>query len=109
MLVSIVESQWLRLLVMHYNPHVMFANYKKIVQHAIPSLVVKAMEQYVMLALDLGVIPTIYFNLWMSRSKHDKFALMINFNNYHPTIGIVLHLLSFVNLKKGPQLHIGLL
>jgi hypothetical protein len=109
MLISILESQWLRLLVMHYNPHVMFANYKQIIQHAIPSLVVKAMEQYVMLALDLSVIPTIYFNLWMSKFKHDKFALMINFNNYHPTIRIVLHLPSFVNLKKCPQLHIGLL
>lgn len=86
---------------MHYNPHAMFANYKQIVQHAITSLMVKTMEQYVMLALDLGVIPTIYFNLWMSRFKHDKFVLMINFNNYHLTIGIVLHLPSSINLKKA--------
>ncbi len=94
---------------MHYNPHVMFPNYKEMVQHAIPSLVVKTMEQYVMSFLDLGVIPTFLKNLWMSRSKHDKFALVINFNNYHPTLGIVLHLPSFVHLKKNPQLFIGLL
>ncbi len=70
---------------------------------------VKTMEQYVMVTLDLGVIPTISFNLWMSKSEHDKFALVINFKNYHPIVGIVLHLSSFVNLKKDPQLLIGLL
>jgi hypothetical protein len=86
----------------------MFPNYKQMVQHVIPSLVVKTMEQYVMSALDLGVIPIISFNLWISRSKHDKFALVINFNNYHPILGIVLHLSSFVDLKKDPQLFIGL-
>jgi hypothetical protein len=36
----------------------MFPNYKEMVQHAILSLVVKTMEQYVMSSLDLGVIPT---------------------------------------------------
>jgi hypothetical protein len=63
MLISIVESQWLRHLVMHYNPHVMFPNYKQMVQHAIPSLVVKTMEQYVMSVLDLGFMPIISLNL----------------------------------------------
>jgi hypothetical protein len=67
------------------------------------------MEQYVMSALDLGVIPIVFFNLWMSRSERDKFVLVINFNNYHPIIGIVLHLSSFVDLKKNPQLLINLL
>ncbi len=67
------------------------------------------MEQYVMSTLDLGVIPTISFILWMSKSEHDKFVLVINFNNYHPIIGIVLHLSSFIDFKKDPQLLIGLL
>jgi hypothetical protein len=30
-LISIVESQWLKHLVMHYNPHFMFPNYKQMV------------------------------------------------------------------------------
>jgi hypothetical protein len=87
----------------------MFPNYKQMVQHAILSLVVKTMEQYVMSALDLNVIPTISFNLWMSRSEHDKFALVINFNNYHFIVGIVIHLSSIIDLKKDPQLFISLL
>ncbi len=42
----------------------MFPNYKQMVQHAIPSLVVKTMEQYVMSVLDLGFMPIISLNLW---------------------------------------------
>ncbi len=67
------------------------------------------MQQYVMLTLDLNVIPTISFNLWMPRPEHDKFVLVINFNNYHLIVGIVLRLLSFVELKEKPQLFISLL
>jgi hypothetical protein len=51
------------------------------VKHAIPSLVAKTMEQYVMLALDSCVIAIASFDLWMSRSRHDTFALVINFIN----------------------------
>jgi hypothetical protein len=58
-----------------------FLNYKQLVQHAIPSLVVKTMEQYVILTLDSCVITTTSFDLWMSRYGHDTFALVINFIN----------------------------
>jgi hypothetical protein len=51
------------------------------VEHAILSLVVKAMEQYVMTILDLCVTTTTSFDLWMSKFGHDTFALVINFIN----------------------------
>jgi len=51
------------------------------VQHVIPSLMVKTMEQYVILALDSYVTTIASFDLWMFRSKHDTFVLVINFIN----------------------------
>jgi hypothetical protein len=51
------------------------------VKHVIFSLVGKTMEWYVMLALDSCVIAIASFSLWMSRSGHDTFALVINFIN----------------------------
>ncbi len=44
MLIFVVESQWLKHLVMHPNLQVVFPNRKQMVQHAILSLVVKTME-----------------------------------------------------------------
>jgi hypothetical protein len=41
---SIVESQWLKRLVMHQNPQSAFSNYKQMVQHSISSLVVKTID-----------------------------------------------------------------
>jgi hypothetical protein len=42
---------------------------------------VKTVEQYVIPTLDSWVTTTTYFDLWMSRFKHDMFVLMINFIN----------------------------
>jgi hypothetical protein len=50
---------------MRQNPQIVFSNWKQMVKHAIPSLVVKTMEQYVMLALDSCVVITTSFDLWM--------------------------------------------
>jgi hypothetical protein len=54
-------------------------NYKQMVKHAIPSLVAKTMEQYLMSTLDSCVTVTTSFNLWMSKFRHDTLALVINF------------------------------
>ncbi len=72
--VSIVESQWLRCLVIHQNPQIVFLNHKQMVQHAIPLLVVKTMEQYVIPTLDSCVTITTSFDLWMSKFGHDTFV-----------------------------------
>jgi hypothetical protein len=42
------------------------------VQHAI-------MDKYALLALDFCVTLTASFDLWMSKSEHHTFALVINF------------------------------
>ncbi len=44
----------------------MFLNCKQMIQHAIPSLVAKTMEQYVISALDSCVTIITSFDLWMS-------------------------------------------
>jgi hypothetical protein len=51
------------------------------VQHAIPSLVVKTMELYEIFILDSCVIAITSLDLWMLESRHDKFVLVINFVN----------------------------
>jgi hypothetical protein len=79
--IFIVENQQLRHLIMHQNPRVMFPNWKQMVQHAIISLVAKTMDHYIMPALDFFVTTIVSFYLWMSRSKHDTFTLVINFIN----------------------------
>jgi len=81
MLISVAENQWLKHLGMCQNPIVVFPNKKQMVQHTIPSLVAKTMDQYVMPALDPCVITNVSFDLWMFRSGHDTFALVINFIN----------------------------
>jgi hypothetical protein len=63
------------------NPRVVFPNQKQMVQHIILSLMVKTMDHYVMSTLDSCVIVTTSFDLWMFRSRHDTFMLVINFIN----------------------------
>ncbi len=52
------------------------------VQHFIPKLVAKTMEKFVMPTSE-SCITKISFDLWMSRSGQDTFALVINFINSH--------------------------
>jgi hypothetical protein len=51
------------------------------VEHGTPSLVAKTMDKYVLPTLDYCVMAIVSFDLWMSRSAHDTFTLMINFIN----------------------------
>jgi hypothetical protein len=51
------------------------------VEHAIPSLVAKTIDKYVLATLDYCVMAIVSFDLWMSKSTHDTFALVINFIN----------------------------
>jgi hypothetical protein len=54
-----------------------------VVQHAILELVTKTMEKFVMLALESCITITTSFDLWISRSRHETFALVIIFINSH--------------------------
>jgi lauroyl/myristoyl acyltransferase len=65
-------------MVLHQNLQIVFPNWKQEVQHAILELVAKTMEKFVMPSLE-SCITTTSFDLWMSKSGHDTFALVINF------------------------------
>jgi hypothetical protein len=80
--ISVVENQWLRRMVLHQNPRIVFPNRKQVVQRVVPKLVTKTMEKIVMPTLE-SCITTTSFDLWMSKCGHDTFALVINFINSH--------------------------
>lgn len=46
--IFVVESQWLKCLVMHQNLWNVFLNQKQIIQQAIPTFVVETMDHYMM-------------------------------------------------------------
>jgi len=48
------------------------------VQHAILELVAKTMENFVMPTLESYIIAKKKIDLWMSKSRHDTFVLVIN-------------------------------
>lgn len=82
--IFVVESQWLKCLIMHQNLWNVFPNQKQMVQHAFPTFVVETMDHYVIPTLNYFITTIIIsFDWWMFRSKHDTFALMINFINSH--------------------------
>ncbi len=80
-------------MVLCQNPRIVFPNRKQMVQHVIPKLVAKTMENFMMLTLESCITTIISFDLWMSKFGQDTFALVINFINshwvfYHATVGI---------------------
>jgi hypothetical protein len=81
--IFVVENQWLRHMVLCQKPQIVFPNWKQITQHAILELVAKTTKKIVMLVLKSCITIKISFDLWMSTSRHDTFALAINFINSH--------------------------
>jgi hypothetical protein len=81
--IFVVENQWLKYMVLRQNPQIVFPNWKQMVQHAIPKLVAKTMENFMMPTLKSCITTTASFDLWMSKYGHDTFALIINFINSH--------------------------
>ena len=76
---AVVESPWLRRLVMRRDPKVKFPTRKALVHEHIPALFSKTMEQYVLPAIASCATASITFDLWMSRAGFDTFALVVNF------------------------------
>ncbi len=71
------------------------------VQHAILSLVVKTMEQYVIPALDSCVTSITFFDLWMFRFGHDMFILVINFiNSLWVSCHVIMGLFKVIDTSK---------
>jgi hypothetical protein len=84
MLIFVVDSQWLKCLVMCQNLWNVFPNHKQMVQHAIHTFVVETMDDYVMPTLNYFVTITfISFDWWMFKSKYDTFSFIISFINSH--------------------------
>jgi hypothetical protein len=61
---SIVESQWLRRMVLQYDSKIAFPSPRQLVQDHIAAMLHKTMEQYVLLALALADTVAITFDLW---------------------------------------------
>jgi hypothetical protein len=71
------------------------------VQHVIPSLVVKTIEQYEIFALNSYVTTIASFDLWMFRFRHDTFVLVINFiNSLWVPCHVIVGLFEATNMSR---------
>ena len=90
---SIVESAWLRRLMMRRDPKVVCPNRKQLVRKHIPAMLEKTMDRYVLPLISSCQTASITFDLWMSRTGWDTFALVVNFIDdcrvhRHVTVGL---------------------
>jgi hypothetical protein len=79
--IQFVESTWLKRLVMHLCPRVVFPSRKMFSQEVLVDLMEKKKEEYVSPKLKQCYFATSSFDLWMSKGAHDVFALVISFLN----------------------------
>jgi hypothetical protein len=90
---SMMECPWLHPLVMRQNGKVHFPTQKQLVKDCILLMLAKTMDCYVFPTLAQCDIVIVTFDLWMSRTSFDTFALVVNFLNWewvpcHVTIGL---------------------
>lgn len=90
---SVVDDQWMRRLLMHQNPKLLFPSRRSLVREHLPNMVGKTMEKYVLPLLNNCDTVSISFDLWMSRVGYDTFTLVVNFitrewKPSHVTIGL---------------------
>jgi hypothetical protein len=76
---SIVESSWLKQMVLCLYGQVQFPSHKQLVHEHFHALLCKTMEVYMFPTIGQCAIVTTTFDLWMSRLGYDTFALVINF------------------------------
>jgi hypothetical protein len=74
-----VENPWLKHIVMHQNPKVVFPFHHSIVKDVVPQTLAKTMANHVFLALTSCITCTASFDLWMSWSRFDIFAMIVSF------------------------------
>jgi hypothetical protein len=75
------ENIWFQKLVLHQCPHVVFSSQFCFVKCMLLAMVKKTMDQHVLLSLAFTIVVSISFDLWMSHSGVDTFALVIKFFN----------------------------
>ena len=90
---SIVESAWLRRLMMRRDPKVVCPSRKQLVREHIHAMITKTMDRYVLPLISSCQTTSITFDLWMSRTGWDTFALVVNFIDdcwvpRHVTVGL---------------------
>lgn len=91
---SLCNSPCFQHLVLQCDSKVDFPSRRSLVQEHIPLMLSKSMEEYVLPSLTTCVTISITFDLWMSKTSFDTFAMVINFvdNNWvsrHITIGLL--------------------
>ncbi len=79
--IQFVESTWLKHLVMHLCPRIVFSSRKMFSQEVLVDLVKKTKQEYVLPKLKQGYSIIASFDLWISKGAHDVFALVISFLN----------------------------
>ncbi len=79
--IQFVESTWLKRLVIHLCPRVVFPLRKTFSQEVLVDLVEKTKKEYVLAKLKQCYSTIASFDLWMSKCAHDVFALVISFLN----------------------------
>ncbi len=75
------ESIWLKHLVMHLCPRIVFPSRKTFSQEILVNLVEKMKQEYMLLKLKQFYYVIASFDLWMSKGARDVFTLVINFLN----------------------------
>ncbi len=69
--VQFVENTWLKRLVMHLCPRVVFPLKKTFSQEVLVDLMEKTKEEYLLPKLKQCYSATVGFDLWMSKCAHD--------------------------------------
>jgi len=90
---STMECPWLCRLVIKQNGKIHFPTHKQLVKDHIPFMLAKIMDHYVLPTLAQCDTTIVTFDLWMSQTSFDTFALVMNFLNwewvpFHVTIGL---------------------
>lgn len=90
---SLVESQWVRRLVLMCDSRINFPSRKQLVMEHIPAMFTKTMEQYVLPLVGKSATVSVTFDLWMSRGTQDTFCMVVNFLDTdwvprHVTVGV---------------------
>ncbi len=82
-LLSSIENPWLKWLMVHKNPKVVFPSRHHLIKEILPCMVSKTMDlNHVFLALTHCITYTTSFNLWMSHASYITFAMVINFIDF---------------------------
>jgi hypothetical protein len=76
-----MENIWLKCLVLHLCPKLIFLSRRHFPQDILLGLVEKTNQLYIVLALIVSYSTTTNFDLWMSKGAYDVFASVINFLN----------------------------